>query len=29
MVRSALPLFETEIHGVPMPERTAKGLFGV
>jgi arsenite-transporting ATPase len=28
MVRSVLPLFETEIRGVPMLERTAKLLYG-
>lgn len=29
MVRSVLPLFETEVRGVPMLERTANGLFGM
>jgi arsenite-transporting ATPase len=28
MVRAVLPLFETEIRGVPMLERTAKALYG-
>ena len=27
MVRAVLPLFETEIRGVPMLDRTAKALY--